>query len=658
MPSRCIPSNFLTSLQSNTIYLGSSLNTKYSCPDSLCAESGSISRPAKKMSEVLEIIEKNYKDRYVSLSIFSGKYIEEDILEYTIPPNLISIYSDSPKTTFLFGKFIFSNSISIENITMEGSLLSLSNKDIIIKNCSLVLLETLLLENQKNVEFIDSSIFGSIQCKKSLLSITNILYNNCKMESLGNTIHTFELENECSILCKIENSSLLTNFSTGILKSSIKDNSNLMMVIKNSTITDNNSENYSMELRGMGSSNTIFSILSSDCDIKSDYMYHKFIDICNFEYNLENNNIKLSSQMHKKELMNGGLYSSTIKNNKFSYINPNPLNKPLCDISKKNGKTNRVVENNTIEGNTEKGIALVFKSFKDTSFECSTKNNVFSNIGEGDGLKTDGDNSNINAISNGNIFNIPNGIGKIKNFINNSVLNQTIDNVSITAKDGMKLITDDNSRIKHILTSIIYETRQPSDSDAHNIFEGEIDTILTTSILRSSDSEKPLLKLIKGKHNLSNCAFIQEGNGDNLSVNNSRVQCVSSNFNTREGSNIDLNEESLFDLSTSQLSRTGLKPKSMINQGGGTRLELAATNLENNEGHCVENFGDNTNVICNAIKTKIKDTYNVIQGYSTDTIKVDSQNGVTQSDSQCLIGSDTVTATTIIDASSSFTAIS
>ena len=130
-----------------------------------------------------------------------------------------------------------------------------------------------------------------------------------------------------------------------------------------------------MELRGSGVSNTMFSILSSDCIIKGDYMYHNFIDNCNFEYNLENNRMKLSSQMHKKELMNNGLYSSTIKNNTFSYVNQTSLHKSLCDIVRVNGKTKRVIDSNTIEGNTEKGIALMSKSFKDTFFENLTKKN-------------------------------------------------------------------------------------------------------------------------------------------------------------------------------------------------------------------------------------------------------------------------------------------
>ena len=84
MTPRCISSKFSTTLESNTIYMGKSLSNKYNCPDSLCAEHGSFSRPAQTFTQVLNIIKKNFKNIPVSISIFSGEYREEDIFEYSI----------------------------------------------------------------------------------------------------------------------------------------------------------------------------------------------------------------------------------------------------------------------------------------------------------------------------------------------------------------------------------------------------------------------------------------------------------------------------------------------------------------------------------------------------------------------------------------------
>lgn len=626
MPSRCIPSKFLTSLESNTVYLGKSLQHKYHCPDSLCAEIGSISRPAQTLSEVIDIIEKNYKDRDVSLSIFSGIYKEEDILEYKIPSNLVSIYSESSKTTFLFGNFIFSNFIEINDITIEG-LFKLD--DTTFKNCNLILLENILCEDQKNIEFIDCSIKGSISYKNSLLSNTKILYKNCSLESLGNTINSFELEKDSSISCSLENCSLSTEFSTGILKSIVKDNSKINISISNSNIIDNNEENYSIELIGSGISTTTFSILSSNSFIKSNYMFHRFSNDSNFEYILENNTFELANQMHKKELINNGIYNCIIKNNTFHYKNPVLLNRPLCELFIQGGKNSRILERNTIEGNTEKDKAIMFKSLKDASYEENSKENTFMNNGEGNGLRTDGDNSQLNVISSTNIFKILKGKSKEKNFINNSKLTQTIDNVIWESKEGIQLNTDENSKIEQILTLIKYTSNDNIENNSHNQLNGNIESIFTSSIFRTNHSDKNLIEINGGSHNFSNCSLRHNGNGHNFSIKDSNVECSTSNILSKEGRNFSVFGKANLNLNTTQLRREGIKEESMIKQEDESNIEISASNLVNNLGHCIEKVGEKTNITCNALKTKIKENYNVIQGDGT----------FIQSDSQCCIGS-------------------
>ena len=77
----------------------------------------------------------------------------------------------------------------------------------------------------------------------------------------------------------------------------------------------------------------------------------------------------------------------------------------------------------------------------------------------------------------------------------------------------------------------------------------------------------------------------------------------------------------------------GLEKKSLIEQGDNSNLEIAATTLSNSEGDCIEKNGDLTTTTVNALKTKIPEIYNVVKG----------SGQLTQSDSQCAIGSSTTT---------------
>ena len=503
----------------------------------------------------------------------------------------------------------------------------------IIKNCNLILLKTIHIENQNSIELNDCSIKGSFFYKNSLLSNTNILYKNCIFESLGNTINGFELGNDSSISCSFNNCSFFTIFPTGILKSITKDNAGLNISISNSNLINENEENFSIEFIGENVSNTKFSIVSSSSLIKSDSMFYFFTDRSNFEYILENNKFEFEKQLHKMEFINDGVYKSFIKNNSFSYINPTLLTKPLGDLIIKGGEGFETFEENIIEGNTEKDIPLFEKLFQDTVYHKNTNGNRYINNGEGNGLKTKGDNAQLHIIANANIFKILKGKTKDKIFINNSKVYHTMDNISMESRDGMLLNTDENSKIEHVLTNIKYSTNDNTESDSHNKLNGNIESIFTTSTFQVGNSDKNLIELNGGSHNFSNCSLRHNGNGHNISIKNSNVECSTSNILSKEGRNYSVSGKSNLNINTTQLKREGITEDSMIKQEEESNVEISASNLTNTVGHCVEKVGGKTNITCNAIKTKIKENYNVIQGNGT----------FTQSDSLCAIGSSKTT---------------
>lgn len=644
MVPRCIPSKFSTSLESNTIYLGQSLQNKYNCPDSLCAESGSFSRPAQKFSQVIEIIEKNYKDIPVSLSIFSGIYKEEDITEYKVPSNLVSIYSHSSKTTTLFGNFSFSNSIEIKNITLEGFFRSSENTNIKIDQCIFILPEIISLVNQSKVEFFNSTIFGSILYKNNLLEST-ILYKNCNLESTGNKILSFELENSCQLSCSIQDSFLQTTFSSGILKTMTKDESFLNFKIVNSNIVNKNEENYSMDLLGEDTSNTKFVMVSCSCYSKCNFMYQNFLHNSNKFYILENNNFELENQMHHKELIHDGIYDETIKNNTFSYINQVPLNKPLCSIIKKGGKYIRNMENNTIQGKTYKGVPLVLKTGENAVFDSYSRQNTITNNGNGDGLVNNYNNCIKNHIGTANILNIKFGKSCETNLLNNSQVNSIRENILMEGHQGIIMNTDDSSKIEHTCSNFKYKSTELMDKgEHHNKFNGNIKNNITSSMLTVKNSDKNIIDITGGEHGLSNTFMEHHHIGDILSLKDCKVLCSTSNLLSNEGSIISMNGNSGCDLNSTQVIRKGQNEKSMIKQEDTTQLEVASSNLSNTIGHCIEKLGNNTNTLCNAIKTKINENFNILEGKGT----------FTQSSSQCLLGSST-TNTSIQNVPSSVT---
>ena len=107
---------------------------------------------------------------------------------------------------------------------------------------------------------------------------------------------------------------------------------------------------------------------------------------------------------------------------------------------------------------------------------------------------------------------------------------------------------------------------------------------------------------------------------------------------SREGENYSISGNSTININTSQLKRDGKTESSMIKQQDESNIEISASNLSNSIGHCVEKFGENSKTTCNAIKTKIDENYNIIQGEGGQFI---------QSESQCLIGSSKTNITPV-----------
>ena len=631
MTPRCIPSKFSTTLESNTIYMGKSLHNKYNCPDSLCAESGSFTRPAQKLSEVINIIEKNFKNIPVCLSIFSGEYKEEDIFEYKIPSNLLSIYSNSPEITTLFGNFSFSNSIEIKNVTLEGIFRSLPDKNIKFKECSLILTKRIQFENSGKVEFIDSTLIGSILFQNDSIVDSDIFFRNCNLKSSGDTILLFKGSNNSDILCSIENSSILTNFPSGILKTNIKDSSSINLKLLNSKVENCNEENFNFELVGEDTSTTKLSIISCSSYSKCKFMNQAFMHDTNIFYTLENNKFELENQMHHRELIHNGTYEETLRNNNVNYINPTPLNIPLCTIIKKGGKYIRNIENNKIKGNTNKDIPLRLINGEDSIFSENSKGNSTINIGNGNGILHNYSNTIRNNIANGNIFMIKNGKSSETYLTNNSKLKTIRDNILMDGKQGIIMNTDKNSMIENLVSNLKYSSEESMDKEYHNKLDGNIKSVFTTTNMTVKNSDKNIFEINGGDHSFSNSSIEHYDIGNLFSLNNSNITYSTSNLLSNEGNTVNASGISNIDIRSTNISRKGVREKSLINQKEETNLEISASTIANTLGHCIEKIGNKTNTICNAMKTKINKDYNIIQGDGT----------FTQSNSQCLIGSST-----------------
>lgn len=121
----CKKSQYLNKISSNTIYIGKS-DSKYSCPDSSCAELGSPMRPVDTIQEAFSVIRERYSNETpVTLSFSAGSYQsgeEKDDFE-VVPTNLVGLICLQGTAT-LKCNLLFQNvkNLDILNIHLYGNL--------------------------------------------------------------------------------------------------------------------------------------------------------------------------------------------------------------------------------------------------------------------------------------------------------------------------------------------------------------------------------------------------------------------------------------------------------------------------------------------------------------------------------------------------------
>ena len=125
MKKVCVVSKHLTSLESNTVYMGKTTDVLYNCPDGMCAELGSQARPSKTLTETLSVIEKRFApDTPVSIAISAGSYDSGNITSsIELPKNVVALKC-MVGTASLKSDIIVDNVplLQMENISLEGDL--------------------------------------------------------------------------------------------------------------------------------------------------------------------------------------------------------------------------------------------------------------------------------------------------------------------------------------------------------------------------------------------------------------------------------------------------------------------------------------------------------------------------------------------------------
>lgn len=111
MKKVCVASKHLTSLESNVVYVGHLNNDQYQCPEGLCAELGSLARPAKTIFEAFSVIEKRYSiETPVTISLSPGEYSSGTVSKsLTFPKNVVGFVS-------LLGTATLESDVNLHNI--------------------------------------------------------------------------------------------------------------------------------------------------------------------------------------------------------------------------------------------------------------------------------------------------------------------------------------------------------------------------------------------------------------------------------------------------------------------------------------------------------------------------------------------------------------
>lgn len=127
MKKACKESDFITTLESNTVYMGKS-NKKFKCPQALCAEKGSQMYPASNLKEAFDIIQGRYTiETPVGISVSAGSYSYDDNSNSgnpQIPINLVSIICPNGEAEISGMNWILKDhpKLVIDNIDIVGDV--------------------------------------------------------------------------------------------------------------------------------------------------------------------------------------------------------------------------------------------------------------------------------------------------------------------------------------------------------------------------------------------------------------------------------------------------------------------------------------------------------------------------------------------------------
>ena len=125
MTKVCLESKYLTSLKSNVVHIGNLIDDQYNCPEGLCAELGSLARPAQTFSEAFLVISKRYSNETpVTILLSPGEYSSgTSSKSLTFPKNVVGVVCLLGTAILKSDIIVYNlNSFDMQNIHLKGDL--------------------------------------------------------------------------------------------------------------------------------------------------------------------------------------------------------------------------------------------------------------------------------------------------------------------------------------------------------------------------------------------------------------------------------------------------------------------------------------------------------------------------------------------------------
>lgn len=184
----CLESKFLSSLESNTIYVANGINEKYSCPQPLCSEIGSFANPCDTIDKAFLVIEKRYSpETKITVSFQPGSYkIPDSIL---IPKNVTTMISALGNCTIEGDLSLLNHStLKIINIDIVGNIELISNA----KNQTAFYLEKSKFKGRYSVNVEDEAtktlIFETVSQTIEKATDTQVYGNEIVVKGSGSVV--------------------------------------------------------------------------------------------------------------------------------------------------------------------------------------------------------------------------------------------------------------------------------------------------------------------------------------------------------------------------------------------------------------------------------------------------------------------------------------